>query len=108
MQKYKPKKFSQRKIKEYSGIQKDETAVKVGHELIWLWVVIEPKDKEILSSHASKERNMFVSERFLSEVIQKYGMHSVSSDGGTWYPPQTCKILKLVHHIYTSHEKSLI
>jgi hypothetical protein len=33
-----------RKINEYII---DETAVKVGSELIWIWVVIEPIDKEI-------------------------------------------------------------
>ena len=58
IQKYKPKKLSDKKkkkdIDEY--YQNDETAVKVGSELIWLWVVIEPKDKEILSINISKER----------------------------------------------------
>ena len=41
IQKYKPKKISKKKkkINEYSCIQKDETAVKVGSELIWLWVL---------------------------------------------------------------------
>ena len=58
IQKYKPKKFShKRKIKEYFCIQKDETAVKAGHELIWLdWVVIESIDKEILAVDISKEQ----------------------------------------------------
>jgi putative transposase len=37
---------------------------------------------------------MFVAERFLSQVVNKYGLHSVSSDGGTWYP-QACRFLKL-------------
>ncbi len=47
IQKYKPKKFSNKSIiKEYII---DETALKVGSELIWLWVIIEPIDKEILS-----------------------------------------------------------
>ena len=64
---------------------KDETAIKAGSELIWLWVVIEPKDKEILATDISKERNMFVAERILSHVVNKYGLHSVSSDGGAWY-----------------------
>ncbi len=50
---------------------------------------------------------MFVAERILSQVIYKYGLHSVSSDGGTWYP-QACKFLKLVHHLHSSYEKSLI
>ena len=47
IQKYKPKKFSNKSIiKEYII---DETALKVGSELMWLWVVIEPENKEILS-----------------------------------------------------------
>ena len=51
-------------------------------------VVIEPTiDKEILSFRISKERNMFVaSERFLSDLVNRHGNHSVSSDGGTLYP----------------------
>jgi putative transposase len=105
IQKYKPKRFShKREIKEYII---DETAIKAGSKPIWLWVVIEPNDKEILSFHISKERNKFVTERFLSDVVNKYGLHQVSSDGGTWYP-QACKFLKLNHHIHSSFEKSII
>jgi putative transposase len=37
---------------------------------------------------------MFVAERFLSNVVKEYGEHSVSTDGGTWYP-QACQFLKL-------------
>ena len=51
---------------------------------------------------------MFVSERFLSQVVNKYGLHTVWSDGGTWYPPQACRFLKLNHHIHSSFTKSLI
>ncbi|MDQ6724302.1 MAG: DDE-type integrase/transposase/recombinase [Thermoproteota archaeon] len=106
IQKYKPtKKFNEKKkINEYII---DETAVKVGSELIWLWVIIEPIDKEILSINISKERNMFVVERFISNIIKEYGTHPVSTDGGTWYP-QACKFLKLNHHIHSSFEKSII
>ena len=50
---------------------------------------------------------MFVAERFLSQVVNNYGLHSVSSDGGTWYP-QACRFLKINHHIHSSFEKSLI
>ncbi len=50
---------------------------------------------------------MFVAERVLSEVVNKYGLHSVSSDGDTWYP-QACKFLNLNHHIHSSFEKSII
>jgi putative transposase len=41
-------------------MQKDEDAVKAGSEFIWLWVAIEPKDKEILSIYISKKRNVFM------------------------------------------------
>jgi putative transposase len=77
--------------------------------LIWLWVAIGPtKDKEILSIIISKERNMFVAERFLSTLVQSHGKHPVSTDGGTWYPPQVCQFLKLQHHLHSSFEKSII
>ena len=61
-------------------------------ELVWIWVVIEPTNKEILSFYISKERNMFVAERVLSEVINKYGLHSVSSDGV--FGPHNMQILE--------------
>ena len=46
--KYKPKKLSylRKKIDEYII---DETLIKVGSEYVWLLVIVEPKDKEILS-----------------------------------------------------------
>ena len=49
IQKYKPRKyFKNKKIQEYII---DETAIKAGSsDLVWLWVVIEPKDKEILAT----------------------------------------------------------
>ncbi len=106
LQKYRPwKHLKNKKIKEYII---DETAIKAGSELLWLWIIIEPKHKEILAVDISKERNMFVAERVLSQVVNKYGFHSVSSsDGGTWYP-QACRFLNLYHHIHSSFEKSLI
>jgi putative transposase len=90
IQKYKPRKyFKNKKIQEFII---DETAIKAGSsELIWLWIVIEPKHKEILATDISKEPNTFVvAERFLSQVVNKYGLHSVSSDGvvlGTHHKP---------------------
>jgi putative transposase len=89
IQKYKPRKyFKNKKIQEYII---DETAIKAGSELIWLWIVIEPKHKEILTTDISKEPNTFVvAERFLSQVVNKYGLHSVSSDSvvlGTHHKP---------------------
>jgi putative transposase len=105
IQKYKPKKFNEKKkINEFII---DETAVKVGSELIWFWVVIEPMDKEIFAIDISKELNMVVAERFLSNVIKEYGEHSVLTDGGTRYP-QAYKFLKLEYHIHYTYGKSII
>ena len=106
IQKYHPKKMSskRKKIEEYIV---DETLIKVGSELVWLWVAIEPKNRQILALSISKERNMFVAERFISDVIKNHGKHPVSTDGGTWYP-QACRFLRLKHHIHSSFEKSII
>jgi putative transposase len=75
-------------------------------------VAIESEGKEILGITISKKRNMFVAEHFLSNVIEEYGEHSVSTDGGTWYPPQACKFLNLSHHLHSyfvyKGEKSII
>ncbi len=105
IQKYRPWKYRNKdKIKECII---DETTVKAGSELIWLWIITEPTNKQTLSFYISKERNTFVAERILSQWVNKYGLHFVSSDGGTRYP-QTCKFLKLKHHLHSSFEKSII
>ena len=107
IQKYHPQKISS-KIKRISEFIIDETLIKVGSELVWLWVAtIEPENKQILALSISKERNMFVAERFISKLVVTCGSHPVSTDGGTWYP-QACKFLKLQHHIHSSFEKSII
>ncbi len=79
IQKHKLKKFNEKKkIDEYSYIQKDETSIKAGSELIWFWIAIEPKDREILSINISKERNMFVvAEQFISDILKEYGKHHI-------------------------------
>ena len=106
IQKYKPRliKTKQRRISEFIL---DETLLKVGSELIWLWIAIEPENRQILALSISKERNMFVAERFIQDLVKIYGKHPVSTDGGTWYP-MACQFLKLDHHIHSSLEKSLI
>ena len=63
IQKYKPERLSHSKT-EISEFIVDETQIKVGSELIWLWVAIESESKEILGINISKERNMFVAEHF--------------------------------------------
>ncbi|MGD9534126.1 MAG: DDE-type integrase/transposase/recombinase [Candidatus Nitrosocosmicus sp.] len=106
IQKYKPQKISIKR-KSISEFIVDETLIKVGPEYIWLWVTIEPENRQILALTISKERNMFVAERFLYDLIKMHGKHCVSTDGGTWYPP-ACRFLKLRHNIHSSLEKSLI
>jgi putative transposase len=85
IQKYKPKKIFERKKKIEEFII-DETLIKIGSELIWLWVAIELESKEILGISISKERNMLLAERFISSLVGIHGQHPVSIDGGTWYP----------------------
>ena len=112
IQKYNPRKIISRK-RRISEFIVDETLLKVGSEYVWLWVAIEPENRQILAlflSKISKERNMFVAERFLSNIVGEYGTHPVSTDGGTWYP-RACRFLKLDHHIHSlfdKEEKSLI
>jgi putative transposase len=106
IQRYKPERLFFRKIKIAEFIV-DETQIKVGSEYIWLWVAIEYETKNIVATSISKERNMFVAERFLYQVTKKYGEYPISTDGGTWYP-QACQFLKLKHHIHSSFEKSII
>ncbi|MGA9844218.1 MAG: DDE-type integrase/transposase/recombinase [Nitrososphaeraceae archaeon] len=106
IQKYDPKGLYYRKTEIFEFIL-DETQIKVGSDLIWLWVAIEPESKEVLRLNISKERNMFVAERFLSNIVKEYGERPVSTDGGSWYP-QASQFLKLNHHIHSSYEKSII
>jgi putative transposase len=85
IQKFQPKKIIS-KSKSISEFIVDETLFKVGSDYVWLWVAIEPTNRQILSLSISKERNMFVAERFIADLVKDHGKHSVSTDGGTWYP----------------------
>ena len=58
----------------------DETIIKVGSEYIWLWIAIENDNREILQISISKKRNMFVAERFILNLVKRYGEHPVSTD----------------------------
>ena len=68
IQKYKPQKISS-KIKKVSEYIVDETMLKVGSEYIWLWIAIEPENKQILALYVSKERNMFVAEYTFCQML---------------------------------------
>ena len=106
IQKYRPLKIQDRKRKILEYIV-DETLIKIGSEYIWIWVAIESENKQILAVTVSRERNMLIAERFLSDIVRNYGNHPVSTDGGTWYP-MACQFLGLKHHIHSTLEKSLI
>ena len=94
-------------IEESTAFIIDETMIQIGNTNCWLWICIEPVHKSVLGIHISRERNMFVAEQFIRSLIEKYGKHTVYTDGGTWYP-QTCNFLGLKHYLHTSLEKSLI
>jgi putative transposase len=106
MQKYKPEKVSSKR-KKINQFIIDETLLKIGSKFVWLWVAIEPKHRQILKADISFERTMLVAERFISSLINRYGKHPISTDGGTWYP-QACRFLKVNHRIHSTLEKSLI
>ena len=108
IQRYRPMKIMQRnkRIAEYII---DETLIKAGHKYVWLWIIaIEPIDNTILGIRISIERNMLIAEQlFIKSLVKRYGKCNISTDGGTWYP-QTCKFLRLKHHVHSFYEKSII
>ena len=106
IQKDKPEMLSSRKIRITEFII-GETIIKVGSEYIWLWIAIENYNREILQISISKERNMLGAERFILNLVKRYGEHPVSTDGDTWYP-QAYRFLRLPHHIHSSYKKSII
>ena len=106
IQRFKPKKILQNKRK-VSEFIIDETLLKVGNQYVWLWIAIEPTDKLILGIKISFERSILVAERFMQELVRRYGKHPVSTDGGTWYP-YACKFAKIKHHLHSFHDRSII
>jgi putative transposase len=95
------------KRKRVSAFIIDETIIQIGNQHFWLWICIEPIDKSVLGIYISEERNMFVAENFIRSLVDKYGRHTVYTDGGTWYP-QACNFLHLKHRLHSPLEKSLI
>ena len=95
------------KRKRISTFIVDETVIQIGNRHYWLWICIEPIYKSVLGIHISEERNMFVAENFIRSLVDKYGKHTVYTDGGTWYP-QACKFLHLKHRLHSTLEKNLI
>jgi hypothetical protein len=51
---------------------------------------------------------MFVTEHFLSDIVGRLVDSHLYRWDGTWYPPQACRFLKLVYHLHSTFEKSVI
>lgn len=49
-----------KKRRKVSGFLVDETLIKVGRELVWLWIAIEPIEKVILDIRISFERSIYL------------------------------------------------
>ena len=83
------------------------TYVKVGSFEAWIWVAVEPVHRFILGVRLSRHQNMLVAEAFLRILVERYGKHTVYSDGGSWYP-EACSSLGLEHKLHSPYEKSLM
>src|SRR5512134_614158 len=85
----------------------DETVIQIGNQHFWLWICIEPVHSSVLGIYISEERNMLVAENFIRSLVDKYGKHTVYTDGGTWYH-EACNVLRLKHYLHSPFEKSLM
>ena len=47
---------------------------------------------------------MPIAERFVRSLVEKYGKHTVYTDGGTWYP-EACNVLRLKLSIFFFSEE---
>jgi transposase-like protein len=54
--------------------------IKVGSEIVWLWVTIEPENKQILAVTVSKERNTLIVEKFISRIVKIHRKHPISTN----------------------------
>ena len=96
------------KRKRISAFIIDETVIQIGSQHFWLWICIEPVYSSVLGRiYISEERNMLVAERFIQSLVEKYGRHTVFTDGGTWYD-EACNVLRLKHYLHSPLEKSLM
>jgi len=61
----------------------------------------------VLGIYISDERTMLVAEKFIRSLVDKYGKHTVYTDGGTWYD-EACNIIGLKHYLHSPLENSLM
>ena len=95
------------KRKRISAFIIHETVIQIGNQHFWLWLCIEPVHSSVLGIYISEERNMLIAEKFIYSLVEKYGKHTVYTDGGTWYD-EACNVLRLKHYLHSSLEKSLM
>ena len=95
------------KRKRVSAFIIDETVIQIGNQHFWLWFCIEPLHKTILGIYISEERNMIVAEKFIRSLVEKYGRHTVYTDGGTWYD-EACNVIRLKHYLHSPFDKSMM
>ena len=95
------------KRKRVSAFIIDETVIQIGNEHFWLWFCIEPIHSSVLGIYISEERNMLVAEKFIRSLVEKYGRHTVYTDGGTLYD-EACNIIGLKHYLHSPFQKSLM
>ena len=95
------------KRKRVSAFIIDETVIQIGSQHFWLWFCIEPIHSSVLGIHISEERNMLVAEKFIRSLVEKYGKHTVYTDGGTWYD-EACNVIGLKHYLHSPLQKSLM
>jgi len=95
------------KRKRISAFIIDETVILIGSQHFWLWICIEPIHRSVLGIYISKERNMLITEKFIRSLVEKYGRHTVYTDGGTWYD-EACNVIGIKHYLHSPLEKSLI
>ena len=77
----------------------DETVIQIGSQHFWILMFIEPIHSSVLGIYISEEGNMFVAEKFIRSLIDKYGKHIMYIDCGRWYP-QACTSLHLKHRLH--------
>ena len=67
----------------------DETIIKVGSEYIWLWIAIEDDNREILRIYISNKIKIFVAERFILNLVKRYGEYILFQLIWRWYMVST-------------------
>jgi putative transposase len=59
------------KRRNYEFVFDHETLIKVGNELVWVWVAIELKSKTILRICIAYERNMLIADHFIRSLVKR-------------------------------------